>query len=244
MVATSARVCRACREEINAKAKICPHCRTKQANSKSGLVAGLVVVGILAAVAVWPHSGPSTEGSKVDASANAQSDDAAFIEHHGNNPKALDDRFSSKAQVECSSGADDYLRSIAVHDFAWDDDAKGWLGDKFDKFSLQSPGLGLLSLLSTRAKLSNGFGAFQHIEFYCLYNAASGDVVRFSQTDPADDVTPVAGPENHPNSTVTKKPVVIYQPKSEDTTAPDDNPKSNVSSPSSIVTTRSFKGVD
>lgn len=186
------KVCRACCEKINVNATICPHCRTKQARTKRGFLAGIVIIGVLVFFTFGNRSGSSSIGSNTDASSTVGPDDVTFIKEHGNDPKALDERFSNKAQIECSSRTDDYLRSIASHDFAWDEEAKGWLGEKFDKYSLRSPGFGMLSLLSTRAKLSNGFGAFQHINFYCLYNAATGDFVRFSQSDPADEIASVA----------------------------------------------------
>lgn len=40
------------------------------------------------------------------------------------NAKALDDKYDEEANSHCGSGADNYLRSIAAHDFAWDDEAR------------------------------------------------------------------------------------------------------------------------
>ena len=114
------------------------------------------------------------------------------------NPKALDHKFSDSAQAACGAGADDYLRSIASNDFAWDSDAQGFFGAKFDKISTRSAGPGLLTLFSTRAKLSNAFGAFQHVTFYCLYDVSKNAVVHYSQNDPADDLpsTPALAPSS------------------------------------------------
>ena len=110
--------------------------------------------------------------------------DAQFIAQHGGDPKALDDRFSTDIKIACSDGAGDYLRSIAAHEFKWSDDAKGFTGDKFDKFSKLSAGPGLISEVSDRALLSNGFGAFDPVTFYCLYDTKAKKVVRYSQDDP------------------------------------------------------------
>lgn len=120
-----------------------------------------------------------------------------FLKAHGNDPTALDKEFGSEAQAACSARVDDYLREIAKYDFAWDKDAEGLMGVKFDKLSTASAGSGMLTLLTKRAKLSNGFGAFQHMDVYCLYNVSSKDVVRFSQYDPAVDVqSPSPVPKN------------------------------------------------
>jgi hypothetical protein len=119
---------------------------------------------------------------------SAGSQRTQFLQAHGNDPEALDKEFGTEAQVACSVGVDDYLREVAQYDFAWDKDAEGFLGVKFDKLSTASAGTGMLTLLTKRAKLSNGFGAFQHTDVYCLYNVASQEVARFSLYDPALDI--------------------------------------------------------
>lgn len=175
--------CRECGTSVSSKARSCPHCGiSKPARSKAelalpavGLVAGLLAIAMCSGK-------PTTVGT------DANPSDAEWLLQYGGDPKALDDRFSDKAQAACSVGADDFLRSIAAHDFAWDSETDGWLGVKFNKFGTHSAGSGLLTLISDRAKLSNGFGAFTHINLYCLYDAKSGKVVRFSQSDPASDV--------------------------------------------------------
>lgn len=140
----------------------------------------------------------------------AKEADEQWIQAHGNDAKAMDERFGSKAGIACAVRADDYLRSIAKYDFAWDDDAKGYSG-KFTKYAVQSTGLGMMTEISDKAKLSNGFGAFEHVTIYCLYNAATDEVVRFSTYNPyldtlmPDDSDNQADVENH-----SKPNIVIY----------------------------------
>ena len=122
--------------------------------------------------------------------------DAQFIALHGSDPKALDDRFGADSEVACSSGSDDYLRSIAAHEFKWSDDAKGFTGTKFAKFSTLSAGVGLLTDVSDRALLSNGFGAFDPVTFYCLYDAGAKKVVRYSADDPGLGIARTAADRN------------------------------------------------
>ncbi len=116
--------------------------------------------------------------------------DVEWLTVHGNDPKALSDKFGNQADAECSSKADDYLRSIAKHEFKWNGDAQGFLAYKFDKFSLRSLGDGLLTEISSKAELSNGFGAFDSIQFYCVYNVKTDKVVRYSLSDPGLDLIP------------------------------------------------------
>jgi len=180
-MATESRECRSCRSVIHAKATICPHCRSKQRPDliQVGclLVVGLTVFGFVAA-----SFGPTSNKTA------PESDKATFLAAHASDPKALQDRFGSDADARCTAGADTYLRSVAAHDFQWDEIQGGWLGYKFDKYSTRSVRPGLLTVISDKAKLSNAFGAFQHIDLYCLYDVGADKVVKFSQTDPANDM--------------------------------------------------------
>lgn len=112
-------------------------------------------------------------------------EDASFLQRNGKNPEVLDDRFGDKAEVACSGGSDDYLRTIAAHEFKWSSEAEGFTGSKFDKISTRSAGNGLLTLVSDRALFSNVFGAFDPVTFYCLYDVKTKKVVRYSTSDPS-----------------------------------------------------------
>lgn len=110
------------------------------------------------------------------------------MERHGNDPAALDEKFSNEAQAACSIGADDYLRRSAQYGYKWSDSATGMLGTKFDKFSPRSTGQGMLTLISTQVSFGNEYGAFSPSQVYCLYNAENDEVARFSRIDPAIEV--------------------------------------------------------
>lgn len=114
----------------------------------------------------------------------SQTHDPEFLEQHANDPHALDMEFGNEAQAACSDGANDYLREIELHDFSWDDDAKGVNGQRFDKVTTHSEAPYVLTLVSTRAKLSNAFGGFSHINLYCSYNVKQKNVLGYSLTDP------------------------------------------------------------
>jgi hypothetical protein len=94
-----------------------------------------------------------------------------------NNAKALDDKYGIAAAIECASGADDYLRSIAKYDFKWDD--MGMLDTKFDHYLKAVPSPGVLTSTSDKAKLQNGFGAYTHIELFCNYDTQSHKVLKY-----------------------------------------------------------------
>jgi hypothetical protein len=92
--------------------------------------------------------------------------DSAYLEQwHG-----------SLAKDKCEDGADDYLRGIAKYDFAWDE------GDKFTQYFDQIKDPGVLEMISRKAKLQNGFGAYKHIVLTCDYDTQSEKVIRYGQS--------------------------------------------------------------
>lgn len=85
----------------------------------------------------------------------------------------LDDKYGIGGVSHCDVEADDYLRSIAKYDYAWD--KTGFLETKFDHILTHVK----LTFVSQKAKLQNGFGAFQHITLYCDYDTQSEKVLGF-----------------------------------------------------------------
>jgi uncharacterized protein YecT (DUF1311 family) len=113
----------------------------------------------------------------------------------------LDNKYSSSANAHCGVEADDYLRSIAKYDFAWDEDAKGFLGTKFDKYLNYVTAPGVITLLSSKAKLQNGFGAYEHLSLYCNFDTQSDKVLSFSIEQPLPMTTEPAAPATSSPST-------------------------------------------
>jgi hypothetical protein len=91
--------------------------------------------------------------------------------------KALDDRYGSAATSHCDVEADDYLRSVSKLDFKWDD--TGFLEQKFDKYVTTVSAPGVLTSVSRKAKLQNGFGAYQRIELFCDYDTQTEKVLAY-----------------------------------------------------------------
>ncbi|WP_189539046.1 hypothetical protein [Novosphingobium arvoryzae] len=97
-----------------------------------------------------------------------------------NDAKALNEKYDFIAGSRCGSGADDFLRSIAAHDFAWDDDAKGLFGRKFPDYLVRVDEPGVLTMVSDYAKLQNGFGAFTRIKLFCRYDTQAEKVLGYT----------------------------------------------------------------
>ena len=126
------------------------------------------------------------EQAEQDAEADRERQDAAAekakLKAILTDAKALDDKYDGSANAHCGAGADNYLRSIAVHDFAWDDEAKGFLAVKFGSYLTHVSEPGVLTMVSDYAKLQNGFGAYTHIKLFCRYDTQSEAVLGYEST--------------------------------------------------------------
>ena len=181
--------CPDCRKQVSDQAPACPHCgRPKSATTSAtekkkestastvlGVIVLTVVIGGVVSMCSSGDDAPSS-ASKAASAATSPPPEAvgpAVLQ----SAKALDEKYEITANSHCNVEADDYLRSIAKYDFKWDD--TGFLDSKFTKYLANVVAPGVLTVVSDKAKLQNGFGAFQHIELFCDYDTQSQRVVRF-----------------------------------------------------------------
>jgi hypothetical protein len=99
-----------------------------------------------------------------------------------NDAKALDEKFGSDAFIHCGAEADDYLREVSKFAFKWDD--MGFFDQKFDKYRSHVVSPGVLTMISNKASLQNGFGAYERIELLCEYDTQAKKVLRYSIRTP------------------------------------------------------------
>jgi hypothetical protein len=127
-------------------------------NLKAGgqVAIGMCVIGLFIGLFALTRSSGATSPPTT-----AQLQDSQFLDNH----------YGVSATEDCGSGADDYLRSVAKWDFSWDADSP-----RFDQHLTHVDKPGVLVLLSRKAKLANGFGAFQHITLYCDYDTQAQKV--------------------------------------------------------------------
>lgn len=97
-----------------------------------------------------------------------------------NSAEALDNKYSGGALV-CASDADEYLRSIAKYDFKWDD--MHWYDMKFNSHLTTVKSPGVLTFVSDKAEIQNGFGAYQHIELYCDFDTQHTRVLGYETAE-------------------------------------------------------------
>jgi hypothetical protein len=98
-----------------------------------------------------------------------------------NDPDALYRKYQIYAKSYCESNADAFLRHAAKYDFRWE--TVGLLGQKFDHYLPKVALPGVLTMVSNRLMLQNGFGAYQRMVLYCSYDTQRGGVVDYSLFD-------------------------------------------------------------
>lgn len=169
-----------CGRQLDSSTPFCPHCGAalarpaaaqpqgstrppKPGDIVKGVFALVIIAGIFGCCTwlVWPTS--EADKSQSSPPTAAQLTDAKY----------LSDRYGLPADDACADGADDYLRSVANYDYAWDH--VGALETKFDDFLLLVKRPGVLTVVTNKAKLQNGFGAFQHVELYCDFDTQAYD---------------------------------------------------------------------
>lgn len=131
----------------------------------------LVSVGQAHAV---KKSGSKSNASQSATPAVSESEDVGAA-------KALDEKYDVSAVMACARGADDYLRSVAKYDFKWDE--LGWLEVKFDRYLNRLKGPGILTMVSDKLKLQNGFGAYVRVQLLCDFDTEKSKVVGYSVRD-------------------------------------------------------------
>jgi zinc ribbon protein len=190
--------CKECGNEISSDAKACPNCGKPIVKTTSAAQGCLVLIVLVGALALIGHCSSSPDASKPQltpvpttsappisppaASAvpeppvpavKAKTDKAIL-----NNAKALDEKYGIDASVYCGSDADDYLRKASKFAFQWD--KIGFFEEKFDKYLTHVSSPGVLTVVSDKVSLQNGFGAYERVELYCDYDTQKKKAQGFS----------------------------------------------------------------
>jgi hypothetical protein len=97
-------------------------------------------------------------------------------------PEALETKYGIDADLRCASEADDYLRVAAKYNFKWDD--LSFAEFKFDRYlqTISSPGV--LTVLSRKISIQNGFGAYERIVLFCDFDTQRKKVLGYSIDTP------------------------------------------------------------
>jgi hypothetical protein len=189
------RTCPDCGSEISTAAPTCPKCGRPQRRTSPAAWGCLIIVLIVAFIGILDaiFSG-NDENASTDSGNTVAAPPAASIAtpshatpHHSkqrqrppinlNDATALDNKYDIDANVGCGDGADDYLRQAAKYEFKWDD--IGFFESKFDKYLKVVSARGILTLVTDKVSLQNGFGAYQHVELLCYYDTQKGKVLRY-----------------------------------------------------------------
>jgi hypothetical protein len=178
--------CKECGNQISSDASACPNCGKpvkKTSPAASGCLVVIIVIVVLAVIGKCSGSSNDSKPEGAPAPASTASGTAApAVSTNPGDAKALDEKFGTDALVYCASDADDYLRGASKFAFKWDE--IGFLEQKFDKYLRHVSSPGVLTLVSSKVSLQNGFGAYQRIELLCEYDTQSKKVLGYSIQQP------------------------------------------------------------
>lgn len=185
--------CKECGKDVSSTAAACPSCGKpipKQSQLGTGCLIVIIFFVVLAVIgqcsdkASKPASAPAPVGPAPGQSSPASTAPAPPIAIDLKNAKALDAKYGIAAGIQCGSNADDYLRSVAKYQFRWDD--LGTFDFKFDRFLKDVSAPGVLTEISNKVALQNGFGAYERIQLYCEYDTQSEKTLAYSINTPPD----------------------------------------------------------
>jgi hypothetical protein len=185
--------CKECGKEISSAATACPNCGKPISKTTPAATGCLVVIIVIVVLALIGQCSGSNKDSKPEsAPAHAEpapratgptstapkASPAPTIATDLNDAKSLDEKYDTDAIVYCGSEADDYLRGASKFAFKWDE--IGFFESKFDKYRSHVSSPGVLTMVSSKASLQNGFGAYERIELLCKYDTQRKQVLGYS----------------------------------------------------------------
>lgn len=101
----------------------------------------------------------------------AQQKRAADLERHRNDADWLARWHKVDANGHCQRPVED----LAKYDFEWTD---GWTEQKFSRYLARVVAPYVLTVVGDKIKFQNGFGAWQHMTYYCDYHVKEKRVLR------------------------------------------------------------------
>lgn len=101
-----------------------------------------------------------------------------------NNARALHEKYGVPAAEACAGGADEFIRSITAHKFHWND--TNMLDPRFNQLNPKVSDPGVLTLITNKPAISNGFGVFTPTTIYCNYDTQNNVVLSYTTENPAD----------------------------------------------------------
>jgi hypothetical protein len=193
--------CKECGKEISSAAAACPNCGKPIPKTSAAATGCLVVIIVIVVLALMgqcsgsdkdlkppsaqapaaepvPHTTAPVPTVAPKAAPVHKAAPAATVATDLNDAKALDEKFGTDAFIHCGVEADDYLREASKFAFKWDE--IGFFDQKFDKYRNHVSSPGVLTMVSNKASLQNGFGAYQRIELLCEYDTQAKKVLGYS----------------------------------------------------------------
>jgi len=166
------KTCRSCFTEINARASVCPACRSKQPD-RSKLIAvlalgfvGFTVYGLSGNKQSTATTSTTPEQIAAKAEAKRQEDEAKAKAKAEETARCRADQkcWTDKAMWSGKYDCQKAIERLAKYDFKWTD---GWLDFKFSHYHWRDWNKQIITLSGDKIQFQNGFGAWTRHPYYC-----------------------------------------------------------------------------
>ena len=165
--------CKECKKEVSTLATTCPNCGSPVSKpiKKGEAIAGWFVIATFLAIGYFIYSQVSgTSTTDQERANNKQKEDACKV-----NLQCSGDKYQSAAEVECRQRLDAQAKSIAKWDFKLGEG--GLLDFLLQRFSWVDDSKKQIIYFGDKAKFQNGFGAWQRVEYQCVFDTQTKKAV-------------------------------------------------------------------
>lgn len=164
------KTCRACRTLIDARASICPACRTKQPNSIKGFLL-LIAAGVIAYGALSPKTQSSGTSSQPAAERKEPPPTPAIGEDVS---EAYFDYIKREVSFDCGQ----QIKQLVKYDIRspgalWGTHSGDWALLRLTRWSSRVASDGTIRLHGDDAEAQNGFGNWMRVNYSCTVEVAT-----------------------------------------------------------------------
>lgn len=167
--------CRACKQPVSTDAKACPHCGAPNPASVGGMTGCaklvlVVIVGVVALGTLGQMMAPkpprlTPEQAKAQAEQRAAAEEACKTD-----AVCMGRKVGHDAEGPCKRA----VEALARYEFKW---TNGFGERRFTRFAWADDEHRLLLFQGDAIQFQNGFGAYQHHVYECVFDPASKRVV-------------------------------------------------------------------
>jgi hypothetical protein len=177
------KICRPCRTEIDARASICPACRTKQPNPAKGIalliIAGIVVIGSIATRNPSPETATAASAPQPVAEKKEPPPPPPTPAIGENVSEPYFDYIEREVGFDCAQQIKQLVKyDIRSPGVLWGTNSGIWALLRFSRWSSRVASDGTIRLSGDEAEAQNGFGNWMRVNYSCTVEVATKTIKR------------------------------------------------------------------